>query len=66
MGSTTAPVRLWMLLLEVYSYHLLLLKSQLLWKKIASNQGWSEERTKTHKRGGGMHQLKEIDMLSAR
>jgi hypothetical protein len=35
-------------------------------EKIASNQGWSEERTKTRKRGGGMHQLKEIDMLSAK
>jgi hypothetical protein len=34
-------------------------------KKRASNQGWSEERTQTHKRGGGMHQLKEVDMLSA-
>jgi len=27
-------------------------------EKMASNQGWSEERTQTHKRGGGMHQLK--------
>jgi hypothetical protein len=26
-----------------------------LMKKMASNQGWSEERTQTHKRGGGMH-----------
>jgi hypothetical protein len=34
-------------------------------KKRASNQSWSEERTQTHKRGGGMHQLKEVDMLSA-
>jgi len=33
-------------------------------KKLASNQGWSEERTQTHKRCGGMHQLKEVDMLS--
>jgi len=24
-------------------------------EKMASNQGWSEERTQTHKRGGGMH-----------
>jgi len=31
-------------------------------EKMASNQGWSEERTQTHKRGGGMHQLKEVDM----
>jgi len=24
-------------------------------EKMASNQGWGEERTQTHKRGGGMH-----------
>jgi hypothetical protein len=35
-------------------------------KKMASNQGWSEERTQTRKRGGDMHQLKEVDMLSAK
>jgi hypothetical protein len=35
-------------------------------EKMASNQGWSEERTQTRKRGGGMHQLKEVDMLSAK
>jgi len=35
-------------------------------KKMASNQGWSEERTQTLKRGGGMHQLKEADMLAAK
>jgi hypothetical protein len=35
-------------------------------EKMVSNQGWNEERTQTHKRGGGMHQLKEIDMLSAK
>jgi hypothetical protein len=35
-------------------------------EKMASNQGWSEERTQTYKRGGGMHQLKEVDMLSAK
>jgi hypothetical protein len=33
---------------------------------MASNQGWNEERTQTRKRGGGMHQLKEVDMLSAK
>jgi hypothetical protein len=33
MGSTIAPVRPWILLLEVHSYHLLLLKLQLLWKR---------------------------------
>jgi hypothetical protein len=35
-------------------------------KKMVSNQGWNEERTQTRKRGGGMHQLKEVDMLSAK
>jgi hypothetical protein len=34
-------------------------------EKMASNQGWSEERTQTRKRGM-MHQLKEVDMLSAK
>ena len=37
-----------------------------LMEKMASNQGWNEERVQTRKRGGGMHQLKEIDMLSAK
>jgi len=35
-------------------------------EKMASNQGWNEERTQTRKRGGIMHQLKEVDMLSAK
>jgi hypothetical protein len=35
-------------------------------EKMASNQGWSKERTQTRKRGGGMHQLKEVDMLSTK
>ena len=33
---------------------------------MASNQGWNEEHLQTRKRGGGMHQLKEVDMLSAK
>ena len=33
---------------------------------MASNQGLNEERVQTRKRGGGMHQLKEVDMLSAK
>jgi hypothetical protein len=41
-------------------------KSVALVEKMASNQGWNEERTQTCKRGGGMHQLKEVDMLSAK
>ena len=35
-------------------------------EKMASNQGWNEEHLQTHKRGGCMHQLKEVDMLSAK
>jgi hypothetical protein len=35
-------------------------------EKIASNQGWNEEHLQPRKRGGGMHQLKEVDMLSAK
>jgi uncharacterized coiled-coil protein SlyX len=35
-------------------------------EKMASNQGWNEERTQTCKRGGVMHQLKEVDMLSTK
>jgi hypothetical protein len=34
-------------------------------EKMASNQGWNEEQTQTHKRGG-MHQLKKVDMMSAK
>jgi len=65
MCSPTAAVRLWMPLLEEHSYHLPLLKPTLV-EKMASNQGWNEERTQTCKRGGGMHQLKEVDMLNAK
>ena len=35
-------------------------------EKRASNQGWNKEHAQTRKRGGGMHQLKEVDMLSAK
>jgi hypothetical protein len=35
-------------------------------EKMASNQGWNEERTQIRKRAGGIHQLKEVDMLSAK
>ena len=35
-------------------------------EKMASNQGWNEEHLQTHKRGGGMHQLKEVDMLTSK
>jgi hypothetical protein len=33
-------------------------------EKMASNQGWNEEHTQTYKRGEGMHELKEVDMIS--
>ena len=35
-------------------------------EKMASNQGWNEERAQTRKRGGGIHQLKEVDILSTK
>jgi hypothetical protein len=35
-------------------------------EKMASNQSWNDERTQPRKRGEGMHQLKEVDMLSAK
>jgi hypothetical protein len=35
-------------------------------EKMAFNQSWNEERVQPHKRGGGMHQLKKVDMLSAK
>jgi hypothetical protein len=35
-------------------------------EKMASNQSWNEERVQPHNRGGGIHQLKEVDMLSAK
>jgi hypothetical protein len=35
-------------------------------EKMASNQGWNEKCTQPCKRGGGMHQLKEVDMLYAK
>ena len=35
-------------------------------EKMASNQGWNEERVQTQKRSGGMHQLNDVDMMSAK
>ena len=35
-------------------------------EKMASNQGWSEERLQPRKRSGGMHTVKEVDKLSAK
>jgi hypothetical protein len=37
-----------------------------LMEKMASNQGWNEERIQIRKRGEGTHQLKEVDMLSTK
>ena len=45
---------------------LTILATTALVEKLASNQGWNEECLQTCKRGGGMHQLKEVDMLSAK
>jgi hypothetical protein len=35
-------------------------------EKMASNQSWNKERVQPRKRGGGMHQLKEADMVSTK
>jgi hypothetical protein len=35
-------------------------------EKMTSNQSWNEERVQPRKRGEGMHQLKEEDMLTAK
>ena len=35
-------------------------------EKMASNHGWNDDRQQTRKKGGGMHQLKEVDMLTAK
>ena len=35
-------------------------------EKMASNQGCNEECAQTRKRGGGIHQIKEVDMLSTK
>jgi hypothetical protein len=35
-------------------------------EKMASNQSWNEEHVQPYKRGGGMHQLKKVDMISAK
>ena len=35
-------------------------------EKMASNQGRNEEHAQTRKRSGGIHQLKEVDMLSTK
>jgi hypothetical protein len=32
-------------------------------EKMSSNQSWNKEHVQPHKRGGGMHQLKEVDMM---
>ena len=46
---------------------LTILAATALVEKMVSNQGQNEEHLQTiSKRGGGMHQLKEVDMLSAK
>ena len=44
---------------------LTVVKATTLIENMASNQGWSEERTQPRKRGG-MHQVKETVVLSAK
>ena len=45
---------------------LTILQATTLVEKMASNQGWSKERLQPRKRSGGMHTVKEVDVLSAR
>jgi hypothetical protein len=59
-------MRQWMLLLEVLSCHSTSQIQHNFVEKMASNQSWNEECVQPRKRGGGMHQLKEVDMLSAK
>ena len=33
---------------------------------MASNKSWNEEHVQPYKRGGGMHNIKEIDMVTAK
>jgi hypothetical protein len=35
-------------------------------EKMASNKSWNEEHVQPYKRGGGMHNIKEIDMVTAK
>jgi hypothetical protein len=35
-------------------------------EKMAFNQRWNEKHVQPHKRGGGIYQLKEVDMLSVK
>ena len=35
-------------------------------EKMVSNHGWSKECLQPRKKGGGMHTIKEVDMLSAK
>jgi hypothetical protein len=55
-----------MLLLEMFFLSLNLRDAIALIEKMSSNQSWNEERTQPRKRGGGIHQFKEIDMLPAK
>ena len=64
MGWPTVPVT--MDVADGGAFLSLTLAATTLVEKMASNQGWNEEWVQTHKRGGGMHQLKEVDMLSAK
>ena len=45
---------------------LTILDATALVEKMASKQGWNEECAQTHKRCRCIHQLKEVDMLSAK
>jgi len=42
------------------------LDAKALVEKMASNSTWNEERTQPQKKGGGIHHLKEADMVTAK
>jgi len=51
--------------LKIWVWQLTIHEATTLDEKIASNQGWNEERTQWSKRRE-MHQVKEVDMLPAK
>jgi hypothetical protein len=55
-----------MLPLEEHSYHLQSIKPQLVWRKWRPTKVRTKKELKPAREGGGMHQLKEVDMLFAK
>ena len=51
---------------DIFSSDLTISQVTTLVEKMTSNQGWSEEHLQPRKISGGMHVVKEVDMLSAK